>query len=291
MKYSMMVKLAVWGLVLALSSCNLPASSPVSGGSYAWIDAPLNGFQLPLSAYDVVYHGSDASGVSRVELRINDELVSSSENPAPGEHLATLHFTWIPPAPGTYTLQARAQNPGGAWSDEAIVTVNVVEPTATPSPTPAATGTATATAKPTATPTITISPTSLPASFTEPNITPLVYSHMADCPGHSIMATIGASDPDGVKVLVLFYRLRDKNSGQASDWQSIAMNLFVQDQYTRTFEPSSSGELHNWAQLRFNEYGLGWEAWLDLQFVIQDNRGEMTRSRVYSDVTLMACNH
>jgi hypothetical protein len=287
------IKLAVLGCVLALSACNLPSSLPTGAGPYAWIDAPLNGFRLPLSPYDVVYHGSDSISVSKVELKINDVLVSSSENPAPGEHLATLHYTWIPAAPGTYTLRARTQNSAGKWSDEAVVTVTVGTPTLTPNESPSATFTATATTTvtTTATATVTASPIALPASFAEPTITPQVFSFMSDCPDHKVTATIGASDPDGIKVVVLFYRLRDKSSGAASSWQSVAMKPQGSDQFTKTLEPAASGELHSWAQSRFDTNGLGWEAWLDIQFVIQDNHGDMTRSKVYSVVTLKACNH
>jgi hypothetical protein len=282
---TVVARFVVLGCVLALSACNLPASVPTGSGPYAWIDAPLNGFQIPLSAYDVVYHGSDSTSVSKVELRINDELVSSSENPAPGEHLATLHYTWVPSAPGTYTLRARTQNSAGKWSDEVVVTVTVGSPTLTPSETPSVTSTATATM------TVTASPTALPAAFSEPTITPQVFSFMSDCPDHKVTATIGANDPDGIKVVVLFYRLRDKTTGAASSWQSVAMNPQGSDQFTKSLEPAGSGEPHSWAQTKFDANGLGWEAWLDLQFVIQDKHGDMTRSKVYSVVTLKACNH
>jgi hypothetical protein len=151
--------------------------------------------------------------------------------------------------------------------------------------------TATTTATATATATVTVTPTSLPAAFTEPTISPQAFSFMSDCPDHKVSAAIGASDPDGIKVLVLFYRLRDKSNGAASNWQSVAMTPSGSNQFTRTIEPTASGELRTWAQSGFDANGLGWEAWLDLQFVIQDNHGDMTRSKVYSVVSLKACNH
>jgi len=70
-------------LLLALSACNLPLKITSSGTAKAWIDAPLDGMQLPLSPYTLVFHSSDPVGVMKMEVSINGQVLASLPSPDP----------------------------------------------------------------------------------------------------------------------------------------------------------------------------------------------------------------
>ncbi|MBN2044146.1 MAG: hypothetical protein JW757_03920 [Anaerolineales bacterium] len=116
--------LAILSLLLILGACNYPGviDSP-NGLTRAWIDAPLDGSHLPLAAYQIVYHGADPIGISKVELRINDDLVDSHETFELNQQIKTFSYLWQPVAPGNYTLRVRTQNFSNSWSDDAVAEV------------------------------------------------------------------------------------------------------------------------------------------------------------------------
>jgi hypothetical protein len=141
-------------LLLALLAALVTACGPQAqqvaqtSGPRAWIDAPLNGSSLPLAACEVVWHGAYAAGIAQLELSVNGSVVATIPNSDPAQTLVTARYTWTPPAPGNYTLQARAQSQPGDWGAPvtAIVTVGgetevaevpaPTQPTDTPTLTP-----------------------------------------------------------------------------------------------------------------------------------------------------------
>ena len=144
-------------LIMAAPACRgLEADSNLSPSLKAWVDAPLDGAVLPLAPYRVVIHGTDPDGVSALELRVNDELQSTLQNPEPDRLLVSMEHTWAPAGPGFYVIQARAQNADGVWSAPASATVKIRSETITPTPTitllPTLTAAATPTPLPTSTP-------------------------------------------------------------------------------------------------------------------------------------------
>jgi hypothetical protein len=138
----------VISLVLAclwLAACG--PQGAFGGSPLAWIDAPLDGSTFPVTPLDVISHAADPSGITQFELRVNGALVSSDASPDTKSALATISQSWSPAAPGDYTLQVRAENPAGVWSDFATVNVHIGfpagPPTLTVPPPPTATATPT----------------------------------------------------------------------------------------------------------------------------------------------------
>jgi hypothetical protein len=146
------------------------------------IDSPADGTQVAEgNTLTIVATASDQSGLSRLEIWIDEALAQSS--PATTSSLAVNH-PWIPRTPGSHVIVARAYNTAGQ-SNDAIVTVVVTadveagpsatsDQPATPSPTGEVVGPLTstpspgppgdaATSTPTAQPTDTPQPTYTPA--------------------------------------------------------------------------------------------------------------------------------
>lgn len=121
-----MKKIPFMCLVIALlvAAC-APDASPDPATLTAWIDAPLHESTIPLAPYEIVVHGSDPGQISSLEISIDGEVVEVITNPDPGDLLFSLRLTWTPPAPGTYTIQARGQNSAGLWSNPALARVHV----------------------------------------------------------------------------------------------------------------------------------------------------------------------
>lgn len=147
-------------LLLALLAALVTACDPQAqqaaqaSGPRAWIDNPLDGSSLPLAACEVVWHGAHAAGVAQLELSVNGAVVATIANPDPAQTLVTARYAWTPPAPGNYTLQARAQSQPGDWGAPATAIVTVGGETEAPVPT-----------QPTGTPTlIPEGPTAVPES-------------------------------------------------------------------------------------------------------------------------------
>ncbi len=150
-----------------MAGCNLPMQVRTdqvvaSGlGPEAWMDAPLDGMHIPIGVpYEVVFHITADSAVSRGELSINNSVVATLDNPNAGSNLATLHYSFTPLQPGQYKLQVRAQDSSNAWSEYFDATVYVDDLTPTITPTQIITPTITVTLTPTET--ITPSPTPVP---------------------------------------------------------------------------------------------------------------------------------
>jgi hypothetical protein len=263
----------------------------VSGalGPEAWIDAPLDGMHIPMGVpYDVVYHITADTAVTRGELSIDSGVVSTLDNPNAGSNLATLHYSFTPPQPGKYKLQVRAQDSNNAWSDSFDVTVYVDELTPTITPTQTITPTITATLTPTET--ITPSPTPVPQTgFAGPPVfTPTQINRPYDCPTSPLTAEIKVNPGQNIKVVVLFYRVTDSGYAEHSEWADIAMNPVGSDTYRVTFDPIKNSKIKLW--LRAHMTSAAWQGWLQTQFVIQDGNGTYSRSKVYSLVKIAGCH-
>ena len=74
---------------------------------------------------DIAYHASSLEGVSVVELSIDGAVVSSIASPDSSTKVVALRYTWNPPSAGSHTLQVRAQNKSGAWSNFATSAVTI----------------------------------------------------------------------------------------------------------------------------------------------------------------------
>lgn len=136
-----------WMIVLIwlLTSCAPQAAS--GAGPQAWIDAPLDGMQLPLAPYEIVAHAEYPTGISQFEFSINGSVIATTAGGAGS--LSTVRQMWNITSPGNYVVSVRAMGNSGVWSETVAVKVNVYD---TQFHTPV---TPTGTAPPLPTPTIT----------------------------------------------------------------------------------------------------------------------------------------
>ena len=261
----------------------------------AWIDAPLPGMHLPLAPYEFVAHGTDQGGISQLEWILDGSSLGIMDAKSPGEKLATFRNLWTPTAPGTYTLRVRAKNNTNAWSDfdEAIFTVGgstgTITPTSTETSTPTPTLTPTqtiSTITPTATITLTPTPVLQSGFAGQPVFSPEQIDLGRGCPAASLTAEIKVTSTQGIKVVVLFFRVADNDFVEHSEWADIAMRPVGADTYRVTFNPFKEGDFASWLTAHWS---IGWEGWLTTQFVIQNNNGSYTRSDVYSQVKIGGC--
>ncbi len=167
-------------ITLLLAACNFPVPQTIAqAGPQSWIDAPLDGSQLPLAPVDVISHAGDSAGIAQVEFSVNGVVISANAAPDTTKTLLTMKQQWMPQTPGSYTLRVRAQNAPGVWGDYAQAVVAVAGesagtqpivtpatttpvPTETPAPPRAASPTETPTQTSTAIPTDTPTPTATP---------------------------------------------------------------------------------------------------------------------------------
>jgi hypothetical protein len=274
--------------ILLLSACYLPQSEVVgtnnqAGGIQTWIDAPLDGSTIPFAPndpYEIVLHAFDPAGVTQVELSANGNLLANLPNPDAGKQLATLKYSWMPAAPGNYTLRARTQSAGGTWGSEAIAVVTVgggttVTPVATITATVTTTPAVTATPTGTATATVTGTPAAL--SFT-PRISANTF-YYGTCGSDQV--TIQVLVPgDNVGSVVLFKNLQDQSGGTSTGWdEGASMTRSEGGWFSRTISSRSVAGAN-----RFKK------AWLLYQFVATDRANKVVgRSQVYSDIALLNC--
>lgn len=131
---------------------------------------------------------SDKSGVTRMELWVNDQEIDEVASQLDQNALSmTAGFQWSPARPGSYTLQVRAYNLSGFVGVAPETTIAVVaevdtptpEPTSTFAPIPAPTITplsSTSTPTPNATATATATATPTPAATPTPVVTRVATS-------------------------------------------------------------------------------------------------------------------
>ncbi len=137
-------------LALAALACNLSGNAPqpeqqaqpdTSGAPSVDIRVPVNGMSFAEGTNVIIQVvGTDSgSGVSRIDLLIDDVVVSSSEAPTTtGQPAYMVNFEWPAQGVGAHSISAVALRQDGASSTPAIISVNVVavQPTAAPTATP-----------------------------------------------------------------------------------------------------------------------------------------------------------
>ncbi|MBU1746092.1 MAG: hypothetical protein KKA73_00245 [Chloroflexi bacterium] len=140
---------------LGLVACSSPSCAP-SSKPVVTITAPTAGAQVPLNQpLAVQVTALDTSGVSRVELWIDNALVNTQNLPTP-QPTAAVTLQWVAAPAGPHALMVRAYNAANVASDPVMMSIVVTDQVAPP----AATAT---TLVPTVTPTPTIpAPTSPP---------------------------------------------------------------------------------------------------------------------------------
>jgi hypothetical protein len=268
-----------------IAGCSLPKQARtdqvVAGtlGPEAWIDAPLDGMHIPMGVpYDVVFHITADSAVSRGELSINNGVVATLNNPTADSNLATLHYSFKPPQPGKYKLQVRAQDSSNAWGDYFDVTVYVDEMT------PSITPTLISSITPTLIPSITPTPTpTITATITQP-VGP-VFSNIRlsanifyrlDAVPNKITFTVKVDDPSGIKLVEIYFRLRDPGNGATTAWTNEDMKPGGGGMYNYTLSHAHPALTPTSPKTMTLEY----------QFIVTHPDLSLTRSPVYSDVTL-----
>ena len=265
---------------LLLVSCNLPQGT----GPQAWIDAPLDGSTLPLAQTEIVFHAYAAGNPKAVELTINGQpftLIS----PDLSQPLSTLHAQWNPTDPGRYVIATRTQDQKGVWSESHTHTVVIGEPiitiTPTESPTPIPLGiTITPSLTPTETPTVaTVTPltvTRLPGNvFSNLSVSTNIFYRL-DATPTKVTFSIDVNDPAGIKIVEIYFRLRDPNTDETTEWTNEAMSTLGRGVYTFTLSRSHPAFASTSPKTMILEY----------QFIVTHTDQSLVRSPVYSDVTL-----
>jgi hypothetical protein len=104
---------------------------------------------------------------------------------------------------------------------------------------------------------------------------------MGRCDPPQVTFEVAAQHPAGIKVMVLFFRLEDVESGELSAWnEGLGMNPGSSGVFSRTV---SGDQLAAAASFSFDQ------ALVHYQFVMQPEQGEYVRSHVYSDLYLSPC--
>jgi hypothetical protein len=259
----------------------MPQTSPVDAG----IDAPSSGTLLQMGPVDIAYHASSVEGVSVVELSIDGAVVSSIASPDASTKVVALRYTWNPPTAGDHTLQVRAQNKSGAWSNFATSAVSIqgVPPTAQP-PTqqvPQATQAPQATNTPE--PTKTQEATPLPdiaAIYDVKYDKNKFYYGSNSCGSKEITISAKVTKPEDVYSVVLFNRFFDNEGGGTSKWDAgHAMSKKSDGTYSITLP---SNKITNYNMYEF--------AVMNYQMVATDkNRNNLARTEVFKDIQLNIC--
>ena len=288
---------------ILLAACNLPGGQQItSSAPQAWFDMPLpDTVFYPPNPCQVIAHGASPNGIAAFEMYLNNAYAYSGKTGDSKQTLATLTTTCPRLIPGWNIIKVRAQDSTGAWSEFTQTRVFFAEersPAGAPSPratdTPASTLTAiptpTATLIPTLTPTATPAPTLTPTRTStstprstggvtiESISTNLVYLGRSNCGPLEVTITARAAAPDGIKVVVLFYRFETGNS--SSGFESVGMKSIGGDLYERTLDPTSLFG----GSVPFDA------ATLQYQVVVQQTSGDVSiRTPVMADISVQAC--
>lgn len=113
----------VWILLvmLLLSGC----VGPSQDGTYVWIDVPIDRLTFTeLQTIKITGHATAPGGVERVDIYVNDGLLSSLSDLETQGKLSSFNTTWTPPEYGIYIIMAFAFGGDGSSSapDVAMVT-------------------------------------------------------------------------------------------------------------------------------------------------------------------------
>lgn len=283
----MLHKILVITVSLLLASCNLPGSQSALQPQ-AWFDMPLpETIFYPPNPCQVIAHGASPNGIATFEVYVNGAFAYSEPVSDSKQTLATLDAICPRLISGKNIIEVRAQDSSGAWSEFTQTTVILAEerlpneaPTPLPTETPATVRTAipTLTAIPTQTPTLTPSPAPSSGVTVERVSTNLVYLGGSTCGANEVTILARASAPNGIKVVVLFYRFQTASS--STEFQSVGMKSIGDDLYEATLNPTSLLG----GSVPFDQ------AVLQYQIVIQQADGDTSiRTSLLADITVQAC--
>lgn len=266
-----------------------PLVNPSGNPPTAWIDAPLDGMQIPLAPYEFVAHATAEMGIGQFEWTLNDAILST-QPAASNDKLQTFRYLWSPLEGGAYTLKVRGQTMDGVWSEYDIVHFSVGVPTATITPTtentatptlvPSTTSTITTTPTPTAIATNTPTPTTIPQELTfSPSLSSSLF-YFGSCSPNSVQVSVLLSDTANVKHVELYLRLLDQDSSGSTNWDSYSvMNAQGDGNYRTTVKSSQVPGAG-----KFNK------ATVLYQFIVIGKDGKvLTRSDSYNDLGLNNC--
>jgi hypothetical protein len=288
--------LLLFVLCLLLAGCNLPQTS---SGPQAWIDAPLDGSSLPLAPTEIVFHAYAAGNPKSVELTINGQPLSLAA-PDISQPLSTVRIPWNPAQPGRYIIIVRSQDQNGTWSEAHTHTVVVaglgitISPTVSETPTlplevsPTPTLSPTVSETPTPIATVYGPPTLIPTVYQPPSLTPLpgnVFSNLTlstdtfyrlDATPTEVTFTITVNDPSGIRLVEIYFRLRDPDTRATTEWTNEGMTSLRGGSYSYTLTRQHPALASTAPKTMTVEY----------QFIVTHPDLSVTRSRVYGDVTL-----
>lgn len=253
-----------------------PTSQPQNAPVEAGIDAPSSGALLQMGPVDVAYHASSLEGVSVVELSIDGAVVSSIASPDASTKVVALRYTWNPPAAGNHTLQVRAQNKSGAWSNFATsaVTIQGAPPAATQQ-----VQLSTNTPEPTQKPDPTATPDKV--SFYDVKYDKKIFYYgSGTCGSREITISTKVTRPEDVFSVVLFIRFFDNEGAGTSSWDGgHAMSKKSDGSYSITL---ASNKITNYNMFEFTA--------MNYQMVATDkNRNNLARTEVFKDIQLNVC--
>ena len=144
------ILIAIVALAFAALACNLfggpaepaPEVQPQAPDAPSVdIRVPVNGMSFAEGTNVIIQVvGTDSgSGISRIDLLIDDIVVSSSAAPnAAGQSAYMVNFDWPAAGVGAHSISAVSARQDGTTSTPAIISINVVQaqPTAVPTPVP-----------------------------------------------------------------------------------------------------------------------------------------------------------
>ncbi len=212
-------------------------------GTYVWIDAPINNLSFPEPMpIKIEGHASSPGEISKVEIYIDGELLSTLNDLTQSGKLSIFETVWSPTTPGEHTIMAVSYSTSDQASEIDSVRIFfgesppaaatevpslVVTPVFTFSPTP--TGivyTETPTTTPTATPTSTPTLTPTPGDTTPPAApTPYVPANglSLSCRATQSLTWLPVSDPSGIAE----YRVNLQRSADNANWSNATGSPFT----------------------------------------------------------------
>lgn len=111
-------------LIFSLAACGSGAGGP---GPRTWIDAPLDGSSIPLGPVIVRSHAASDGGTAQAVLMVNGAQVRVDQAADSSSPLIEFAQTWIPAAPGEYTLQVISTDNSGNEGRSNMVRIQVGE--------------------------------------------------------------------------------------------------------------------------------------------------------------------
>jgi hypothetical protein len=117
-----------WG-ILALGVMLLVACGGTpEGGTFVWIDVPLDGLTFPdVQPINIEGHATALGGVEQVEIWIDGALLTTINNPTVEGTLARFSHEWIPPGEGEYIIQALSISGSGEASEADTARITIGE--------------------------------------------------------------------------------------------------------------------------------------------------------------------